>query len=334
MDKVRFDITYLVTGASGFIGFHVAKSLLEAGANVVGFDNMNDYYAVSFKESRLKYLQKHTNFEFVLADLADKDSLDGVFGKYSPSVVIHLAAQAGVRYSLENPMEYIKSNVVGFVNILECCRHNKTKHLLYASSSSVYGANDKLPFSVDDRVDTPVSLYAATKKSNELLAYTYSHTFNLATTGMRFFTVYGPWGRPDMAPFLFLDAIEKGQPIKVFNNGAMMRDFTYIDDVVSSIISLVSVSAAVKTADVNAVPYKIYNIGNNTPEKLMDFINIMEECVGKTTKKIFMPMQPGDVPATFADIDDLVSDTGFAPTTNLREGLGKFVEWWRGYKTC
>jgi len=324
MNNIDLDIKYLVTGAAGFIGYHVAKRLLEMGANVIGYDNMNDYYAVSLKEARLAELKKNKNFEFICADLANKESVEEVFIKNNPSVVIHLAAQAGVRYSLENPMAYVNSNLVGFVNILECCRHHNVAHLLYASSSSVYGANKKLPFSVDDRVDNPVSLYAATKKSNELLAYTYSHTFNIATTGMRFFTVYGPWGRPDMAPFLFLEAIEKGEPIKVFNNGEMMRDFTYIDDVVEGVIALVNGSAAMKAAP----PYKVYNIGNNTPEKLMDFIGIMEELAGKSTEKIFMPMQPGDVPATFADIEELMADTGFKPRTSLREGLGEFVKWW------
>jgi len=323
-------MTYLVTGAAGFVGFHVAKRLLEQNIKVVGYDNMNDYYDVVLKNARHAELKKYENFTFVRADLVDKIALDNVFAKYSPSVVIHLAAQAGVRYSLENPNAYVNSNLVGFVNILECCRHHKVKHLLYASSSSVYGANEKLPFSTSDRVDNPVSLYAATKKSNELLAHSYSHNFGLPTTAMRFFTVYGPWGRPDMAPFLFLEAIEKQQPIKVFNNGNMMRDFTYIDDVVESILALVECSAAVSNKDDNT-QYKVYNIGNNTPEKLLDFISILEEHTGKTVQKVFLPMQPGDVPSTFADISDLIADTGVQPKTKLREGLRRFVNWYKMY---
>ena len=330
MNQLRIDCTYLVTGAAGFVGLHVAKRLLELGARVIGYDNMNDYYSVSLKDSRVSELKKHDGFVFVRADLSDKPALDSVFSQYNPSVVIHLAAQAGVRYSLENPMAYVQSNLVGFVNILECCRHNQVEHLLYASSSSVYGANKKLPFSVDDRVDNPVSLYAATKKSNELLAYTYSHTFGLATTGLRFFTVYGPWGRPDMAPFLFLGAIERGEPIKVFNNGEMMRDFTYVDDVTEGILSLVENSAAVH-AKTKEPPYKVYNIGNNKPEKLMDFISIIEELTGKTAVKEFLPMQQGDVPATYADIDELTQDTGFVPKTSLKSGLGMFYGWWIEY---
>ena len=317
----------LVTGAAGFIGFHVARRLLGLGGQVVGYDNVNDYYSVDLKEARLAKLQKLDGFSFVRADLADKSQLEGVFKEYKPSVVIHLAAQAGVRYSLENPDAYVQANLVGFVNILECCRHYGVEHLLYASSSSVYGSNEKLPFAVEDRVDNPISLYAATKKSNELMAHTYSHLFGLPTTGMRFFTVYGPWGRPDMAAFLFMDAINAGKPIKVFNNGKMMRDFTYVDDVVNGVLALTDKSAALGAMDGYA-PYKVYNIGNNRPEKLLDFINLLEEFSGKKAIMEFLPLQPGDVTATYADIDDLVRDTGIKPETPLRAGLERFVKWW------
>jgi len=317
----------LVTGAAGFIGSHVARRLLGLGGQVVGYDNVNDYYSVELKEARLAELRKFDGFSFVRADLADKPSLEGVFKEYKPAVVIHLAAQAGVRYSLENPDAYVQANLVGFVNILECCRHYGAEHLLYASSSSVYGSNEKLPFAVEDRVDNPISLYAATKKSNELMAHTYSHLFGLPTTGMRFFTVYGPWGRPDMAAFLFMDAITAGKTIKVFNNGEMMRDFTYVDDVVSSVLALIDKSAALDPIDGDA-PYKVYNIGNNHPEKLLDFIALLEEFSGKKAITEFLPLQPGDVPATYADIEDLVRDTGVKPETPLRAGLERFVEWW------
>jgi len=317
---------FLITGAAGFIGFHVSLRLLSLGARVIGYDNVNEYYDVALKEARLNELKQHDCFSFVYADLADTTALHEVFSKYSPPVVIHLAAQAGVRYSLENPDAYVQSNLVGFVNILECCRHYNTAHLLYASSSSVYGASEEIPFSVDDRTDKPISLYAATKKSNELFAYTYSHLFGIPTTGMRFFTVYGPWGRPDMAPYLFLESILQGRPIKVFNNGAMMRDFTYIDDVVNSVISLINNSFALKQKD-GQPPYKVYNIGNNRPEKLLDFIAILEELTGKKAIMEFLPLQSGDVIATFANIDELVHDTGIMPETLLRDGLAKFVTW-------
>lgn len=334
----------LVTGAVGFIGFHVAKRLIKLGAFVIGYDNVNDYYCVDLKEARLSELRRVSDevggyFVFFRADLEDKVALGDVFDKHEPSVVIHMAAQAGVRYSLENPDIYAQSNLVGFMNILECCRHHDVSHLLYASSSSVYGSNEKLPFAVDDRVDNPISLYAATKKSNELMAYTYSHLFNLPATGMRFFTVYGPWGRPDMAPMLFMDAINAGEPIKVFNNGEMKRDFTYIDDVVSSVIALIDKSAALRADCASGTaytrfsgknaPYKIYNIGNSSPEKLLDFIALLEEFSDKKAIMEFLPLQPGDVPATYADIDDLVTDTGTKPETTLREGLMRFVKWWK-----
>jgi UDP-glucuronate 4-epimerase len=325
----------LVTGVAGFIGFHTAKQLLESGICVVGYDNVNDYYSVALKEARLAELNKLEGFTFIRADLADKVSLEGVFQQYEPSIVIHLAAQAGVRYSLENPDVYVQSNLVGFVNILECCRWYGAKHLLYASSSSVYGSNEKLPFAVEDRVDNPISLYAATKKSNELMAHTYSHLFGLPTTGMRFFTVYGPWGRPDMAAFLFMDAIDAGKPIKVFNNGNMMRDFTYIDDVVKSILALVEKSAALGSDSEDAggknIPYKVYNIGHNHPEKLLDFISLLEEFSGKKALLELLPLQPGDVLSTYADIDDLVRDTGLKPEISLRAGLERFVNWWQEY---
>jgi len=336
IDKTQIgNAPVLVTGAAGFIGFHVTKSLMELGIDVVGYDNVNDYYSVALKEARLSELERLSSaeggsFKFYRADLADKAALEAVFAEHKPQVVIHLAAQAGVRYSLENPDAYVQSNLVGFMNILECCRHYNVAHLLYASSSSVYGSNKKLPFAIEDRVDNPISLYAATKKSNELMAHTYSHLFGLPTTGLRFFTVYGPWGRPDMAAFLFIDAINAGKPIKVFNNGEMMRDFTYVDDIVKGIIALVSKSAAL-TATSGDAPYKVYNIGNNSPEKLLDFITLIEEFLGKNAVKEFLPLQPGDVPSTFADIDELIRDTGVKPETPLRVGLERFVKWWLEY---
>jgi len=320
-------VPILLTGAAGFIGYHVVKRLLGLGYDVVGCDNFNDYYEVSLKEARLSELMSLNGFSFVKVDILDGAAIDELFQRYKPDVVINLAAQVGVRYSLDNPHVYAQSNLVGFINILECCRHYDVEHLLYASSSSVYGANDKLPFSIDDRVDNPISLYAATKKSNELMAYTYSHLFGLPTTGMRFFTVYGPWGRPDMAPMFFLDAIYKSKPIKVFNNGEMMRDFTYVDDVSQAVISLIDKSAALR----GTPPYHIYNIGNNKPEKLLDFIELLEKYSGKSAVKEYLPMQPGDVPTTFADIDELIRDTGFSPTTSLEAGLKKFCEWFRDY---
>jgi UDP-glucuronate 4-epimerase len=318
--------TYLVTGAAGFIGMHLSKRLLEMGCKVIGYDNLNDYYDVTLKDSRLNILNKYENFTFHKADLTDKEYLAKLFAENKINVVINLAAQAGVRYSIENPDAYIQSNIVGFLNILEMCRHHQVDHLLYASSSSVYGANKKIPFSTEDRVDNPVSLYAATKKSNELMAHTYSHLYKIPTTGLRFFTVYGPYGRPDMAYFSFTKAIMEGKPIKVFNNGDMYRDFTYIDDIIDGVTKLIENSAALKNKE---LPYKIYNIGNNKPVKLIDFIQAIEHALGKEAIKEFYPMQPGDVYQTYADVSDLINDVGFKPDTPIQEGISKFVEWFK-----
>ncbi|MCK9295317.1 MAG: NAD-dependent epimerase [Desulfobulbaceae bacterium] len=329
----------LITGAAGFIGFFLAKRLLADGIAVVGLDNLNDYYDPSLKKSRLSQLSPMRGFDFVQLDLADRKTVAELFTRHSFDAVVNLAAQAGVRYSLENPHSYVDSNVVGFVNILEGCRHNGVKHLVFASSSSVYGGNTKMPFSVHDNVDHPVSLYAATKKANELMAHTYSHLYGLPATGLRFFTVYGPWGRPDMAYFLFTKAILAGKPIKVFNFGKMKRDFTYIDDIVEGVQRVIR---RIPTADSmwngdnpdpasSYCPYRIYNIGNNQQEDLMHFIEVLEDCLGKKAEKEFLPMQNGDVPATYANVDDLVRDVGFKPTTTIEEGLRRFVEWYRGY---
>ncbi|GMN12039.1 NAD-dependent epimerase [Croceitalea sp. MTPC9] len=334
----------LVTGAAGFIGFHVCKSLLEKRHEVVGLDNINDYYDTTLKFDRLKELGiqenqgknenllvqsvTHTNFSFVRMALEDRENLPELFKTESFDVVCNLAAQAGVRYSLENPEAYIDSNLVGFLNILEACRHNNIEHLVYASSSSVYGANDKVPFETKDRVDNPVSLYAATKKSNELMAHTYSHLFNLPTTGLRFFTVYGPWGRPDMAMFLFTDAILNDRPIKVFNNGQLERDFTYIDDIVEGVIKIIESNTAQQAVD---VPYKVYNIGNNQSVKLMDFIQSIEESLGVEAKKDMLPMQPGDVVRTWANVNDLIADHGYSPNTPVKEGIVHFIDWYKNY---
>ncbi|ULO08639.1 NAD-dependent epimerase [Paenibacillus sp. 19GGS1-52] len=320
--------TYLITGAAGFIGMHLSQKLLELGCRVIGLDNINDYYDINLKYSRLDILSKYDSFVFHKADLVDKVYLEKLFTEYNIDIVVNLAAQAGVRYSLENPDTYIQSNIVGFLNILEMCRHHQIKHLLYASSSSVYGANKKVPFSTEDMVDQPVSLYAATKKSSELMAHTYSHLFAIPTTGLRFFTVYGPYGRPDMAYFSFTKAIMEGKPIKVFNNGNMFRDFTYIDDIIDGIIRLIPNSPAL----IKVPPYKIYNIGNNKPEKLMDFIEAIESAVGKEAIKEYHPMQPGDVYQTYADVTDLINDVGFKPDTPIQEGIGRFVDWWSSYQ--
>lgn len=329
----------LVTGAAGFIGFHYAKRLCDAGYDVFGVDNLNDYYDVSLKKARLKELEGVRNFQFEKLDIADAEAFKKVFISFKPDVVGHMGAQAGVRYSLKNPQAYIDSNVTGMTNVLEGCRYNDVKHLIFASSSSVYGANRTLPFSVHHNVDHPISLYAATKKANELMAHTYAHLFRSSVTGLRFFTVYGPWGRPDMAVYSFTKAIYEGKPIEVFNNGDMMRDFTYIDDIVESMVRLVEKIPGADPAwsgekpdpaSSNA-PYRLYNIGNNRPEKLLDMIAMLEETTGKKAQKIMKPMQPGDVYATYADTADLARDIGFKPSTPLREGLKKFVEWYRGY---
>ncbi len=316
--------SYLVTGAAGFIGFHVAKRLLERGDAVIGLDNLNDYYDVSLKEARLARLA-HPHFRFEKLDIADREGMKRFFEKASFDVVIHLAAQAGVRHSLTHPESYIDSNLVGFGNILEGCRHKKVAHLVYASSSSVYGGNTEMPFSTSQNVDHPLSLYAATKKANELMAHVYSHLYALPTTGLRFFTVYGPWGRPDMAMFSFTKAILEGKPIDVFNHGKMQRDFTYIDDIAEGVIR------AADHLPAGEPPYKIYNIGNNAPVELGHFIATIEKALGREAKKNFLPMQPGDVPATYADVDDLMRDVGFKPATPIEEGVDKFVAWYKEY---
>ena len=329
----------LVTGAAGFIGFHLSKRLLEEGCRVSGVDNVNDYYDVQLKYDRLAQLKSDDRFKFYQADLSDKDELDKIFADAPVRTVVNLAAQAGVRYSLQNPQAYVNSNVVGFVNLLECCRQNQIEHLVFASSSSVYGANTKMPFSVHHNVDHPMSLYAASKKSNELLAHTYSHLFDLPCTGLRFFTVYGPWGRPDMALFLFTKAILEGKPINVFNHGRMQRDFTYIDDIVEGVVRVMK---KIPEPDPqwngnNPDPgtsysrYKIYNIGNNNPVHLSEFIAQIENALGMTAIKNYMDIQPGDVPTTYADIDDLVNDVGFKPSTPLSQGIQKFIDWYKTY---
>ncbi|WNW01635.1 NAD-dependent epimerase [Tenacibaculum sp. HL-MS23] len=331
----------LVTGAAGFIGFHLSKKLLDKGHTIIGIDNINDYYNVNLKYDRLKELgiqqeeaavfykettsSSHNGFKFMRINLEDKAVLTTLFEKEKFDVVCNLAAQAGVRYSIENPDAYIQSNIVGFLNILECCRHNNIKHLLYASSSSVYGANAKIPFSEEDKVDTPVSLYAATKKSNELMAHTYSHLYKIPTTGLRFFTVYGPWGRPDMAPMLFADAIANDRPIKVFNYGEMQRDFTYVDDIVEGIERILV--SEIKDRDL----YKIYNIGNNNSVKLLDFIAEIEKNIGKEAQKQMLPIQPGDVEKTWANVNDLIKDYNYKPTTLLPKGIKEFVNWFKNY---
>lgn len=331
--------TILVTGAAGFIGFHLSRSLLAKGETVIGIDNLNDYYDVGLKQARLDQLFPFKGFQFFQMDISDRDAVADLFAQHQPDLVVHLAAQAGVRYSLINPHAYADSNLVGFVNILEGCRHASVAHLVFASSSSVYGASAKIPFSVDDPVDRPVSLYAATKKANELMAYTYSHLYGLPTTGLRFFTVYGPWGRPDMAYFSFTRSILAGTPIKVFNYGNMRRDFTYIDDIVEGIIrvmnhspqcSLMDRSAAVNHAP-TPVPYRLYNLGNHQPVSLLDFIATLEKHLGIEAQKELLPIQPGDVPETYADIKNLEVEIGFKPTTPLDVGLKHFVDWYRPY---
>lgn len=329
----------LVTGAAGFIGSYVCQRLLERGDLVVGLDNLNDYYQVSLKQDRLDRLTSHANFRFVRAALEDRAAIEALFAAEPLDRVIHLAAQAGVRYSLENPHAYVDSNLTGFLNILEGCRRQQVGHLVYASSSSVYGANTAMPFSVHHNVDHPVSLYAATKKANELMAHSYAATYGLPCTGLRFFTVYGPWGRPDMAYFSFTKAILEGRPINVYNQGKMQRDFTYIDDIVEGVLRVADRPPTgnpgwrgdVPDAASSFAPWRVYNIGNNQPVELLRFIEVLEQCLGKKAQKNFLPMQPGDVPATFADLDDLMADTGFRPSTSIEEGLGRFVAWYQGY---
>ena len=329
----------LVTGAAGFIGFHVSKRLLERGDEVVGLDNLNDYYDVNLKLARLKQITMDPNFKPVRLDLQDREGMKRLFEEEKFDMVVNLAAQAGVRYSLINPHSYIDTNLVGFCNVLEGCRHNGVKHLVFASSSSVYGANTNMPFSVHHNVDHPVSLYAATKKANELMAHTYASLFKVPCTGLRFFTVYGPWGRPDMALFLFTKAIIEGRPIDVFNYGKMQRDFTYIGDIVEGVVRVMD-RVAVPNPDwsgnepdsaTSYAPYKLYNIGNNNPVELMRYIEVLEQCLGKKAEKNLLPIQAGDVPATYADVDDLMNDVGFKPATTIEEGIQKFVEWYKGY---
>ena len=332
------DQTILVTGAAGFIGFHVARQLLAEGRSVVGLDNLNDYYDPALKRARLDILREDSRFGFVQADLADRPSIDRLFATYRFAAVVHLAAQAGVRHSIDHPHAYADANLVGFLNILEGCRHHECRHLLYASSSSVYGANTKLPFSVTDNVDHPISLYAATKRANELMAHSYSHLYRLPVTGLRFFTVYGPWGRPDMAIFLFAKAIIDGTPIKLFNHGKMRRDFTYIDDVAGVILRLIDrVPQSGLKGDLEGgeggggAPARIYNVGNNRPEDLMHVVAVLEKELGRKAVKQMLPMQPGDVMETFADIDDLARDVGFKPLTSIEEGIRDFVAWYRDH---
>jgi UDP-glucuronate 4-epimerase len=329
----------LVTGAAGFIGYHVARRLLERGDTVLGLDNLNDYYDVRLKEARLAQLSPFKQFRFVKADIADRALMATLFTDHAVNAVAHLAAQAGVRYSLTNPHAYVDSNLVGFMNILEGCRHARIRHLVFASSSSVYGGNTKMPFSVHDNVDHPVSLYAATKKANELMAHSYAHLYGLPCTGLRFFTVYGPWGRPDMALFLFTKAILEGQPIDVFNFGKMRRDFTYIDDVAEGVVRVLDRpvqpnaqwSGEAPDPSSSRAPYKMYNIGNNSPVGLMQCIEVLEHHLGRKAEKSMLPLQPGDVPETWADIDDLVRDVGFKPSTPIEVGIERFVKWYRSH---
>jgi UDP-glucuronate 4-epimerase len=333
------DNAVLVTGAAGFIGFHVTQRLLSAGRAVVGLDSVNDYYDPKLKEARLDLLKRDPNFSFVKLDLANRAATSLLFAQHRFPVVIHLAAQAGVRYSLQHPHAYVDANLEGFINVLEGCRHNDCKHLLFASSSSVYGANTKLPFSVQDNVDHPVSLYAASKKANELMAHAYSHLYRIPATGLRFFTVYGPWGRPDMAMFLFAKAIIEGKPIKLFNHGNMRRDFTFVEDVSEAVVRLIDHppqgnpewSGETPDPATSTAPWKIYNIGNNNPEDLMHVVSLLEQEFGRKAAKEMLPMQPGDVPATYADIDDLAREIGFRPTTTIENGIARFAKWYRDY---
>jgi UDP-glucuronate 4-epimerase len=329
----------LVTGAAGFIGYHLSERLLARGDEVFGFDNLNAYYDPRLKEARLARLTPHPGFRFAQGALEDRAALDAVFDAFQPQRVVNLAAQAGVRYSLENPHAYIDSNIVGFLNILEACRHRGIEHLVYASSSSVYGANRKLPFAVEDSVDHPVSLYAASKKANELMAHTYSHLFNLPTTGLRFFTVYGPWGRPDMALFLFTRKILAGEPIDVFNHGRHTRDFTYIDDIVEGVVRTLDrvpgpdphYDPLNPTPASSLAPYRVYNIGNHQPVELLRYIEVLEDSLGRKAEKRLLPMQPGDVPDTYADVEALSRDTGYSPSTSIETGVRHFVDWYRQF---
>jgi UDP-glucuronate 4-epimerase len=333
------DGSILVTGAAGFIGYHVARRLLENGRQVVGLDNLNAYYDPKLKAARLAELAKLTGFQFVKLELADRAGMSELFAKHRFPFVVHLAAQAGVRYSLIDPHAYVDSNLVGFTNILEGCRHNGCQHLLFASSSSVYGSNTRMPFSVHDNVDHPLSLYGASKKANELMAHSYAHLFRLPTTGLRFFTVYGPWGRPDMAMWIFASAIIAGQPIKLFNHGNMRRDFTYIDDVVESVARLVDrapvgnskYSTQAPDPGSSSAPWRVYNIGNNNPVELLEVVRLLEEKIGMKAKRELLPMQPGDVPATYADVDDLIREVDFKPATPIADGIGLFIDWYRTY---
>lgn len=333
------DNSVLVTGAAGFIGFHVVKRLLKDGRTVVGVDSITSYYDPKLKEARAAELGKAKEFRFIKLDLADRAGTAAVFAKHRFPLVVHLAAQAGVRYSLIDPYAYVDANLQGFSNVLEGCRHSGCRHLLYASSSSVYGANTKLPFSVHDNVDHPISLYGASKKANELMAHAYAHLFDLPTTGLRFFTVYGPWGRPDMAMWLFASAIIEGRPIKLFNHGKMRRDFTYIDDVVESIVRLVDRPATGDpkwSSDApnparSSAPWRVYNIGSNNPVEVLEVVRLLEEAIGKKAKRELLPMQPGDVPATYADVDDLMREVGFKPATPIRDGIHRFIDWYRDY---
>jgi UDP-glucuronate 4-epimerase len=330
---------FIVTGAAGFIGFYTAKALLERGDDVVGIDNMNAYYDVALKEARLAELMPYGHFKFVKDDIAQKPAIDQLFAEHRPNRVIHLAAQAGVRYSLTHPYDYADANLTGFLNILEACRHNEVEHLVFASSSSVYGANTKIPFSEHDNVDHPISLYAASKKANELMAHTYAHLFGIPATGLRFFTVYGPWGRPDMALFIFTRKILAGEPIDVFNNGNQARDFTYIDDIVQGVVRVADRRPAPNPAwsgddpdpASSTAPYRIYNIGNNSPVNLMDFIAFIEKATGRKAEKNFLPAQPGDVSTTYADVSELQADFGYSPNTPIDEGVQNFVDWYRSY---
>ncbi len=328
MNPLDVNKTYLITGGAGFIGFHLSKSLLDRGAKVIGFDNLNDYYEVSLKKDRLAILEQYEKYRFIKGDLADNAAVISIFQEYQPQIVVNLGAQAGVRYSIDNPEAYMQSNMMGFFHILQACRYFPVEHLVYASSSSVYGGNDKVPFSTEDKVDEPVSLYAATKKSNELMAHAYSKLYQIPVTGLRFFTVYGPFGRPDMAYYKFTKKIMAGEPIQIYNNGDMYRDFTYIDDIVKGVENILCNPPEVNC---KGARYKIYNIGNNKPEKLMDFIETLEKCLGRTAVKEYLPMQPGDVYQTYADVSDLMRDYDFKPDTSIEEGLAKFVEWYRQY---